>query len=86
MKSFNLSLKVECKQCDLAKGRKRARIEKEDAENIEETDVRDNTEDEDEDNLEESISDESRKKKGLMKITLITTVPISPSLMSLQSS
>ena len=65
MKSFNLSLKVECKQCDLAKGRKRARIEKEDAdaENNEETEERDNTEDEDEGNVEETINDESRKRK-----------------------
>ena len=65
MKSFNLNLKVECKQCDLAKGRKRARIEKEDAdaENNEVTEESDITEDENEEDVEESISEGSRKRK-----------------------
>ena len=65
MKSFNLNLKVECKQCDLAKGRKRARMEKEDAdaENNEVTEESDITEDENEEDVEESISEGSRKRK-----------------------
>ena len=72
MKSFNLTLKAECKECDLAKERKKARIEREkenevaDAENDNEVGERreDPSSEEEEDKDEEEVEcEESRKRK-----------------------